>query len=82
MRNNAMETLNNLPVEVDLKEVRSTLHLERNRDLQLLQRMIDKAAPLIEPKAAFKLCYIEKYDWKAKCCAKTLIRLNDFFPMW
>jgi len=55
-----METLNDLPVEVDLKEVRSTLHLERDRDLQLVQRMIDTATPLIEPKAAFKLCYIEK----------------------
>ena len=55
-----MEILGNLPVEMDLKEVRRILHLDRSRDLQHLQRLIDTAIPLIEPKAAFKLCYIEK----------------------
>ena len=55
-----METLDYMPVEVDLKEVRKILHLDRNRDLQILQRLIDTATPLIKPKAAFKLCYIEK----------------------
>ena len=55
-----METLDYMSVEVDLKEVRKILHLDRNRDLQILQRLIDTATPLIKPKAAFKLCYIEK----------------------
>ena len=55
-----METLDNLPAEVDLKEVRRILHLDRDRDIQTVQRLIGMATPLIEPKAAFKLCYIEK----------------------
>lgn len=55
-----MEILDNLPVEVDLKEVRKILHLDENRDIRSLQRLIDTAAPLIEPKAAYKMCYIEK----------------------
>jgi len=85
-----MEILGNLPVEVDLKEVRRILHLDRSRDLQLLQRLIDTAIPLIEPKAAFKLCYIEKklkdtvivdgLRLKSKVLRKNLDPVERLFP--
>jgi hypothetical protein len=86
----AMETLDNLPVEVNLKEVRTILHLDRNRDLQSLQRLIDTATPLIKPKAAFKLCYIEKklkdavivagLRLKSKVLRKNLDSVERLFP--
>ncbi|MEJ2101018.1 MAG: vitamin B12 dependent-methionine synthase activation domain-containing protein [Desulfobacterales bacterium] len=85
-----METLDYLPVEVDLKEVRRILHLDRNRDLQLLQRLIDTATSLIKPKAAFKLCYIEKklkgavfvdgMRLKSKVLRKNLDPVERLFP--
>jgi Vitamin B12 dependent methionine synthase, activation domain len=85
-----METLNNLPVEVDLKEVRRILHLDRNRDTSLLQRLIDTATPLIEAKAAFNPCYIEKklkdavivngVRLKSKVLRKNLDPVERLFP--
>jgi hypothetical protein len=85
-----METLENLPVEVDLKEIRRTLHLERSRDIQRLKRLIDAATPLIEPKAAFKPCYIEKklqdavivdgLCLKSKVLRKNLDPVERLFP--
>lgn len=85
-----MEILNNIPVEVDPKEVRRILHLNRSGDLQLMQRLIDTATPLIEPKAAFKLCYIEKklndavivdgMRLKSKVLRKNLDPVERLFP--
>jgi hypothetical protein len=85
-----METLNNLPVEVNLKEVKRVLHVDRSRDLQILQRLIDTTTPLIEPKAAFKLCYIEKklkdavvvdgLRLKSKVLRKNLDPVERLFP--
>jgi len=85
-----METLDNLPVELDLKEVRRILRLDRDRDIQLLQRLIDTATPLIKPKAAFKLCYIEKklkdavivdgMHLKSKVLRKNLDPVERLFP--
>jgi hypothetical protein len=85
-----MEKLDNLPVEVDLKEARRILHLDRDRDMQLLQRLIENATPLIEPKAAFKLYYIEKklkdavivdgMRLKSKVLRKNLDPVERLFP--
>lgn len=85
-----MEILNNIPVEVDPKEVRRILHLNRSGDLQLMQRLINTATPLIEPKAAFKLCYIEKklkdavivdgMRLKSKVLRKNLDPVERLFP--
>ncbi|MGD9077956.1 MAG: vitamin B12 dependent-methionine synthase activation domain-containing protein [Desulfobacterales bacterium] len=55
-----MEILQNLTTQIDLQEVRKSLRLDRQGDTQLAQRLIDKAKTLIEPKAAFKLCYIDE----------------------
>jgi hypothetical protein len=53
-----MEILENLTLQIDPEAVRKSLRLDRQGDAQLAQRLIDKAKTLIEPKAAFKLCYI------------------------
>ena len=55
-----MEILQNLTTQIDLQEVRKSLRLDRQGDTQLAQRLIDKAKTLIEPKAAYKLCYIDE----------------------
>ena len=53
-----MEILKNITVKVELHEVKSALRLKHDRDVQRVQRLISKANQLIEPKAAFKMCYI------------------------
>ena len=55
-----MEILQNLTTQIDLQEVRKSLHLDKKKDSQLPLRLIDKAKTLIEPKAAFKVCYIDE----------------------
>ncbi|MGD8470049.1 MAG: vitamin B12 dependent-methionine synthase activation domain-containing protein [Desulfobacteraceae bacterium] len=55
-----MEILENLSLQIDPEAVRKSLRLDRQGDAQLAQRLIDKAKSLIEPKAAFKLCYIDE----------------------
>ena len=55
-----MEILQNLTTQIDLAAVRKSLRLDRQGDSQLAQRLIDKAKTLIEPRAAFKVCYIDE----------------------
>jgi hypothetical protein len=55
-----MEILQNLTTQIDLEAVRKSLRLDRQGDSQLAQRLIDKAKTLIEPRAAFKVCYIDE----------------------
>ena len=55
-----MEILRNLTTQIDPREVRTSLHLDRQGDSQLARRLINKAKTLIEPKAAFKVCYIDE----------------------
>jgi hypothetical protein len=52
-----MEILENLTPQINLEAVRKSLRID---DAQLAQRLIDKAKSLIEPKAAFELCYIDE----------------------
>ena len=55
-----MEILRDLTTQIDPQEVRKSLHLNRQGDSQLARRLINKAKTLIEPKAAFKVCYIDE----------------------
>jgi len=55
-----MEILQNLTTQIDLEAVRKSLRLDRHGDAQLAQRLIDKANTLIEPRAAFKPCFIDE----------------------
>jgi len=55
-----MEIIKNLTTQIDPQAVRKALRLDRRRDAQLVQRLIAEAKTLIEPRAAFKLCYIDE----------------------
>ena len=55
-----MEILENLTLQIDPEAVKKSLRFDRRADAQLVQRLIDKAKSLIEPKAAFELCYIDE----------------------
>jgi hypothetical protein len=85
-----MEILENLIPQIDREAVKKSLHLDRQGDAQLAQRLIDKAKTLIEPKAAFKLCYIDKklqdaviingLRLKSKVLRKNLNAVERIFP--
>jgi hypothetical protein len=49
-----------VPTRLDLQEIKRILHLDRTGDNPVLRQLIDTATPLIAPKAAFKVCYIDK----------------------
>jgi len=55
-----MEILQNLTTQIELEAVRKSLRLDRHGNMQWMPRLIDRAKTLIEPKAAFKLCYIDE----------------------
>jgi hypothetical protein len=85
-----MEILQNLTTQIDLQEVRRSLRLDRQRDNQLAERLIDQAKTLIEPKAAFKVCYIDEKQKDAvivdglrlesKVLRKNLNEVERIFP--
>jgi len=85
-----MDILKNIPVKVDPQKVRKILRLERNRDAQLVESLIEKAKTRIVPQAAFKLCYIdEKVDdaviveglhLQSKILRKNLDAVERLFP--
>ncbi len=85
-----MEILKNLTVKVDPQEVARALRLKHDRDAQRVQRLIAKAENLIEPKAAFKLCYIEEklkdevivdgLRLESKVLRKNLAAVERIFP--
>jgi len=55
-----MEILKDLTTQIDLETVKKLLHLDRHGIARSIPRLIDRAKNLIEPKAAFKLCYIDE----------------------
>jgi len=55
-----MEILQNLTTQIDPETVKKYLRLDRHRGVRWVQHLIDQAETLIEPKAAFKLCYIDE----------------------
>jgi hypothetical protein len=85
-----MEILENLTLHIDPQAVRKSLRLDRQGDAQSAQRLIDKAKRLIEPKAAFKLCYIDEklqdavivngLRLKSKVLRKNLDAVERIFP--
>lgn len=85
-----MEILRDLTTQIDPQEVRKSLHLNRQGDSQLARRLINKAKTLIEPKAAFKVCYIDEKQegsvivdglrLKSKVLRKNLNDVERVFP--
>jgi hypothetical protein len=86
----AMEILEKIPVKIDPQEVRKILRLERGRESQLVEGLIDQAITCSEPKAAYKLCYIDEksedavmvegLQLKSKVLRKNLDAVERLFP--
>lgn len=85
-----MEILRDLRTQIDLKAVRKFLRLNRPGDVQRVRHLVDRAKPLIEPRAAFKLCYIDEklpdtvvvegLRLKSKVLRKNLNAVERIFP--
>jgi hypothetical protein len=55
-----MEILNHIPVRLPLGEIRRQLHLDKDKRWEEVQTLIEAAKPLIAPKAAYKVSYINQ----------------------
>ena len=85
-----MEILENISVTLNLDIVRKKLHMKRDSDLLRLRQLVDTVQQLIEPKAAYNVCYIdEKLDdgvitaglrLSSRVLRKNLDRVERFFP--
>jgi hypothetical protein len=51
-----METLNNIPVKIDVEKLKTRL---RSDSLESIQTLIETARPLIKARALYKVCYVE-----------------------
>jgi hypothetical protein len=54
-----MEILEYIHVNLDLEEIKRSLHMEKRGDWCRVQTLVDEVRPLISGKAAYKVCYIE-----------------------
>lgn len=85
-----MEILDNIRVNLNLDMVRKKLHMKRESELHKARHLVDTVQQLIEPKAAYKVCYIdEKLDdgviteglrLSSRVLRKNLDRVERFFP--
>ena len=55
-----MEILRNISVQLSIDEIRMRLHMKQERDISSVQRLVDIAGQLIEPKALYNICYIDE----------------------
>jgi hypothetical protein len=55
-----MQILNNISIQLSLDETRRRLHMKQDRDIDSLKRLVDVAQKLMEPKAAYNICYIDE----------------------
>ena len=55
-----MEVINQIPIRLPLGEIRRQLHLEKDNRWLEVQKLVEAAKTLIEPKAAFKVSYISQ----------------------
>ena len=58
--NRLMEILNHIPIRLPLGEIRRQLHLDKDNRWEEVQTLIEVAKPLIAPKAAYKVSYINQ----------------------
>jgi hypothetical protein len=55
-----MEIIDDIPVRLPLGEIRRQLHLDKDKRWEEVQTLIEAAKPLIAPKAAYKVSYINQ----------------------
>jgi hypothetical protein len=60
-----MEILNNIPVQLPPGEIRRQLNLDKDKRWEEVQTLIEDAKPLIDPKAAYKVSYIDQKQEQA-----------------
>ena len=85
-----MEILENIRVSLNLEVVSRKLHMKRESDLRKLRHLVDTVQQLIEPKAAYNVCYVdEKLEdgviaaglrLSSRVLRKNLDRVERFFP--
>jgi hypothetical protein len=85
-----MEILENIPVSVNIAEVKRRLHLSGDQEAGLVQELVNISLNLIEAKALYKICYVdEKLEdavgvnqlvLKSRVLRKNLDQVERFFP--
>ena len=55
-----MEILNDIPVRLPLGEIRRQLHLDKDKRWEEVKTLLEVAKPLITPRAAYKISYIDQ----------------------
>ena len=86
----AMEILENIPLKISPQKVGKILRLEHGRESQLVEGLIDQVITCSDPKAAYKLCYIDEksedavvvegHQLKSKVLRKNLDAVERLFP--
>jgi hypothetical protein len=54
-----MEIFGHIPVNLDLQEIKRSLHMEAERDWSEIQDLIKAAQSLISAKAVYRVCYLD-----------------------
>jgi hypothetical protein len=85
-----MEILNHIPVKFNMAQISKALHIRRDQDLDLAKALADSALDLIDAKAMYKICYIEKkledgilvegLTFKSRVLRKNLDQVERIFP--
>ena len=55
-----MELFENIPVDLDVAEVKRRLRLKSDEQSEQIQALIDVAIPLISARATYKVAYIDE----------------------
>ena len=86
-----MEIIDDIPVRLPLGEIRRQLHLDKDKRWEEVQALIEAAKPLIAPKAAYKVSYINQkleqaveidgVRFASKVFGEILRKLSAFFRM-
>jgi hypothetical protein len=85
-----LQILRDIPVRLDLDQIKRKLHMEQRRDCRDLEDLVEAARPLIAGRAAFRLCYVdERHDdsviidriqFTSKVLRKNLADIGRVFP--
>jgi hypothetical protein len=85
-----MEILANIPIAIDVDEVRRRLHLKREEELKQVEQLVDAARACLQPQGVYKVCFIEKkledavmiegLRFSSKVLRKNLDSVERIFP--
>lgn len=85
-----MEILENIPVEINMADLKRRLHISRAEDSSLARQLVNDYQVFIEAKALYKICYIDEKletavqvdgrSFKSKVLRKNLDEVERIFP--